>query len=59
MLFISQGCLDLTGYEPDDLLFNNRISYNDIIDPRYHDALWLEWGKVITKKTSFRYDIKL
>lgn len=50
MLFVSQGCLDLTGYEPDDLLFNNRISYNDIIDPRYHDALWLEWGKVITKK---------
>lgn len=59
MLFISQGCLDLTGYEPDDLLFNNRISYNDIIDPRYHDALWLEWGKVITKKTSFRYEYQI
>lgn len=59
MLFVSQGCLDLTGYEPDDLLFNKRISYKDIIDPSHHDSLWEEWEKVIANKTSFHYEYQI
>ena len=30
MKFISAGCLKLTGYKPEDLIDNNKISYNDI-----------------------------
>ncbi len=33
MEFISEGCLELTGYQPEDLLFNHRISYEDITHP--------------------------
>ena len=33
MEFVSDGCRKLTGYEPDDLLFNNRISYECITHP--------------------------
>ena len=30
MVFISQGCRSLTGYEPRDMLYNQRISYEQI-----------------------------
>lgn len=33
MLFISDGCLNLTGYIADDILNNGRISYEDITHP--------------------------
>ena len=31
MQFVSGGCHTLTGYEPDDLLLNRKISYADLI----------------------------
>jgi len=31
MIFVSEGCKDLTGYLPKDLMFNNLISYEEII----------------------------
>jgi len=33
MEFVSEGCLRLTGYRPDELLFNGSISYAQIIHP--------------------------
>lgn len=33
MEFVSQGCLDLTGYEVDELERNRLVSYNDLILP--------------------------
>src|SRR3954462_11541695 len=33
MEFISEGCRRLTGYDPDDFLLNNRISYESITHP--------------------------
>lgn len=33
MEFVSQGCERLTGYSPEDLLLNNRISYEEITYP--------------------------
>jgi diguanylate cyclase (GGDEF)-like protein/PAS domain S-box-containing protein len=31
MIYVSDGCKDLTGYFPDDLIFNNLVSYEEII----------------------------
>ncbi len=33
MLFISSGCNELTGYQVDDLINNNKITYADVIHP--------------------------
>lgn len=33
MEFVSAGCRRLTGYDPDDLLLNNRVSYESITHP--------------------------
>ena len=33
MEFVSEGCLRVTGYHPDDLLLNNRVSYESITHP--------------------------
>jgi diguanylate cyclase (GGDEF)-like protein/PAS domain S-box-containing protein len=33
MEFVSEGCRALTGYRPEDLLFNSRISYEEVIYP--------------------------
>ena len=33
MEFISEGCYSLTGYKAEELLYNKRMSYNDIIAP--------------------------
>ncbi|HEU4653331.1 MAG TPA: EAL domain-containing protein [Steroidobacteraceae bacterium] len=33
MEFISEGCRRLTGYDPDDFLLNNRVSYESITHP--------------------------
>jgi diguanylate cyclase (GGDEF)-like protein/PAS domain S-box-containing protein len=55
MEFVSEGCYRLTGYKPEDLLYNNKISYNDIIKPEYRLYLWNTWTElVINKKLYFR-----
>lgn len=33
MEFVSEGCLKLTGYHPDELIFDSRISYGQITHP--------------------------
>ena len=33
MEFVSEGCRTVTGYRPEDLLFNSRISYEEVTHP--------------------------
>jgi PAS domain S-box-containing protein len=33
MEFISEGCLDLTGYDPEDFIMGKKLQYEDIIHP--------------------------
>lgn len=40
MLFVSEGCFDLTGYTPEDLIKNNKIAYGDLIHPNDQQKIW-------------------
>lgn len=39
MLFVSQGCFELTGYQPESLINNAVKSYNDLIAPEYREIV--------------------
>ena len=43
MEFISQGCTELTGYQPEDLIDNQQLSFKDLIDPAYQDYCDTTW----------------
>ena len=60
MEFVSDGCLELTGSSPADLLHNKSISYSDLIHPDDRDCVWNEVQDAIEKRTPFRliYRIK-
>jgi len=59
MEFVSDGCLDLTGYKPSDLIGNEVISYSEIIDPQYRDVLRRQWDQVLLKHDNFRAEYQI
>jgi len=50
MTFLSDGCLELTGYKPEELLNNSAISYNELISPEFRKSLSDKWGADIVAK---------
>ena len=59
MHFLSDGCLELTGYKPESLLNNHDLSFNDLIVADYRDILWKEWENVLALKKPFRYEYEI
>lgn len=40
MEFISEGCLELTGHAPEDLIGNRRLAFGDLVHPQDREYLW-------------------
>ena len=59
MQYVSEGCLELTGYAPESLLYNRDLSFNDIILPKYRDILWEEWEKKLSERGSMNYEYEI
>lgn len=53
MEYISEGCFDLTGYHPEDLLNNNKLSFNNLIHEEDRERIWKEVQKSIDEKKPF------
>jgi PAS domain S-box-containing protein len=53
MEFISAGCQPLTGYRPEELIGNARISFSDLILPADRQAVWDGVQAALEKKTPF------
>lgn len=56
MYFISNGCENITGYTADELLYNKKIAFNDLIHPDYQQKLHLIWEDVLNKKGTFEFE---
>ncbi|MDP4185829.1 MAG: PAS domain S-box protein [Bacteroidota bacterium] len=54
MEYVSEGCLALCGYTPEDLIGNNKLSFSDLIVPEYYDYIWEKWQKVLRIRSSFK-----
>lgn len=59
MLYVSEGCLNLTGYPPESLLYNRDLSYLDLISPEYRAAIWNEWERVLATRQPFKYEYEI
>ncbi|QKG79947.1 PAS domain S-box protein [Tenuifilum thalassicum] len=43
MIYLSPAVKKVTGYEPEELINNQTLSFNDIILPQYRQAIWEKW----------------
>lgn len=59
MIYVSEGCLDLTGYAAMDLLENFRMAYNDLIAEEYRDLVRLAWEKGVARRTSVQVEYEI
>lgn len=59
MQFVSGGCLELTGYKPEELLQNHTIAFNDIILPEYRNPIWTESVDHLLLHENNRYEYEI
>ena len=59
MLFVSRGCLELTGYPPEDLLHNAKLSYADLIVPEDRDRIWTTIQVALSHREPFEFEYRI
>lgn len=59
VLYVSEGCKALTGYDSENLLDNRDISFNDIIVPKYREAIRAEWDRVLPLHIPFAFEYEI
>ena len=59
MIFITNGCKELTGYESYELENNNVIAFNDLIHDDFKEILWQQWQEILPKHHKFFYEYKI
>ena len=51
---VSEGAYDLTGYQPEDLINNRRVSYRQVIHPEDRNLVQLERQAAIANRRPFQ-----
>jgi PAS domain S-box-containing protein len=59
MEFVSDGCLSLTGYSAEELLHEGRLSFNDLILPRYMAEIRKSWKEGIEKRAQVQLEFEI
>lgn len=58
MEFVSEGCIAITGYKPEDFT-GNRILYGSLIVPEDRDHVWITIQKAIDQKKPFTINYRI
>ncbi|MHB8079077.1 MAG: sensor histidine kinase [Candidatus Krumholzibacteriia bacterium] len=59
MAFVSDGCVELTGYAPADLVDNARVAYSDLIHPDDREAVRRGVQTAVTARQPFELTYRL
>lgn len=54
MEFVSDGCLDLTGYAPSDLIDNKTVSYGHLIYPDDREQVWQSIQAALAERRKYQ-----
>ena len=59
MEFVSNGCRQLTGYDPTDLILSKTLCYNDIIYPDDRQMVWDTIQAALAKRQIFQLEYRI
>lgn len=59
MEFVSDGCIELTGYEPYELIDNRRVSFGDLIHPDDREFVWTEVQARLTQRQAYEISYRI
>lgn len=54
MEITNQGCLELTGYDPGDIIANKKVSYAQLIHPFDREMVWNDIQIAVQKKEAYQ-----
>jgi len=59
MEYVSEGCFKLTGYRPHELVFNNRVSYDQITLPADRERVRREIQEALVRDETFDVEYRI
>jgi PAS domain S-box-containing protein len=59
MEFVSEGCVELTGYQASELIQNRGISYGDVIHPEDRQKVWQDIQGSLARGESFQLTYRI
>lgn len=59
LAFASEGCKELTGHEPDDLVENPELSYQDLIHEDDRGRVWAHVQGALSERTPFQVTYRI
>ncbi len=59
MEFVSEGCQDLTGYRPDDMVNNKVVSYGSLVHPSDRNDVWKAVQNAIDAASHFETEYRI
>ena len=57
--YVSQGCVDLTGYPVEALLYNKDLAFIDLIPVKFREPMFIKWKEAVKNRKAFRQEYQI